>query len=120
MLRLTKFDTNERHWLMKDCCTAITNRTLCTHIVPMRCAQHHPVTHRKYRKYHCIYCCSSVHFFCHVLTVAGLGLFRAVCYVSAPVAIVKSLISLLHGYVACKNLGVVDVKEREALRSKSQ
>jgi len=53
-------------------------------------------------------------------TVAGLGLFRAVCYVSAPVAIVKSLISLLHGYVACKNLGIVDVKEREALRSKSQ
>jgi CDP-diacylglycerol--inositol 3-phosphatidyltransferase len=53
-------------------------------------------------------------------TVAGLGLFRAVCYVSAPVAIVKSLISLLHGYVACKNLGIADVKEREALQSKSQ
>jgi len=57
---------------------------------------------------------------CVLLTVAGLGLFRAVCYVCAPVAIVKSFISLLHGYVACKNLGIVDVKEREALHSKSQ
>jgi len=87
----------------------------------MRSVQHHLVIYIKYCKYHCIYYCSFFHFFCHVLlTVAGLGLFRVVCYVSAPVAIVKSLISLLHGYVACKNLGIVDVKEREALQSKSQ
>lgn len=62
-----------------------------------------------------------LHFLLHILlTVAGIGLFRAVCYVSAPVAIVKSLISLLHGYVACRNLGIVDAKEREALRFKNQ
>nr|CAD7416633.1 unnamed protein product [Timema poppensis] len=52
--------------------------------------------------------------------VAGISLFRAVCYLSLPIAIVKSLIALLQGFVACKNLGTIDVKEREALRSKSE
>ncbi|XP_069691417.1 CDP-diacylglycerol--inositol 3-phosphatidyltransferase isoform X3 [Periplaneta americana] len=52
--------------------------------------------------------------------VAGVGIFRVVCYISAPVAIVKAMISLLHGYVACKNLGIIDVKEREAQRLKTQ
>ncbi|KAJ8676423.1 hypothetical protein QAD02_012210 [Eretmocerus hayati] len=46
----------------------------------------------------------------------GVSLFRAVAYLSAPVAIVKALISVLHGYVACINLSIIDVKEREALR----
>ncbi|XP_015513387.1 CDP-diacylglycerol--inositol 3-phosphatidyltransferase [Neodiprion lecontei] len=48
--------------------------------------------------------------------LAGMNIFRAVLYVSAPIAIVKSLISVLHGYVACINLSIIDVKEREALR----
>ncbi|CAB0044312.1 unnamed protein product [Trichogramma brassicae] len=46
----------------------------------------------------------------------GISLFRAVAYLSAPIAIVKALISILHGYVACINLSIIDVKEREALR----
>ncbi|XP_012266850.1 CDP-diacylglycerol--inositol 3-phosphatidyltransferase [Athalia rosae] len=48
--------------------------------------------------------------------LAGISLFRVVLYLSAPIAIVKSLISLLHGYVACINLSIIDVKEREAQR----
>ncbi|GLH14320.1 hypothetical protein R5R35_007179 [Gryllus longicercus] len=49
--------------------------------------------------------------------VAGFSVFRGICFLSAPVAIVKSLISLLHGAVACKNLSIIDLKEREVIRA---
>ncbi|XP_008478956.1 CDP-diacylglycerol--inositol 3-phosphatidyltransferase-like [Diaphorina citri] len=49
------------------------------------------------------------------LQIAGFSLFRLVCYVSAPVALVKSAISLIHGYVACQNLAIIDVQERKHL-----
>ncbi|PSN38759.1 CDP-diacylglycerol--inositol 3-phosphatidyltransferase [Blattella germanica] len=52
--------------------------------------------------------------------VAGVGLFRIICYLCAPVAVVKSLIALLQGYIASKNLGAVDVRERQAMHAKSQ
>ncbi|KAJ9578385.1 hypothetical protein L9F63_005391 [Diploptera punctata] len=52
--------------------------------------------------------------------VLGVGIFRIICYMCLPVAIVKSLIALLQGYIACKNLGNVDLKERAALHDKSQ
>ncbi|XP_046387160.1 CDP-diacylglycerol--inositol 3-phosphatidyltransferase [Ischnura elegans] len=51
--------------------------------------------------------------------VAGMSLFRLICYTSAPIAVVKSLISLLQGFVACKNLSIVDLKERAAANIKS-
>ncbi|XP_063230211.1 CDP-diacylglycerol--inositol 3-phosphatidyltransferase [Bacillus rossius redtenbacheri] len=51
--------------------------------------------------------------------LGGLSLFRAVCYATLPVAIIKSLIALLQGFVACRNLAIIDVKEREAA-TKSQ
>ncbi|CAK9810734.1 CDP-diacylglycerol--inositol 3-phosphatidyltransferase [Anthophora quadrimaculata] len=43
----------------------------------------------------------------------GISLFRLIMYLSAPIAFIKSAISLLHGYVACINLSIIDVKERE-------
>ncbi|XP_015119686.1 CDP-diacylglycerol--inositol 3-phosphatidyltransferase isoform X2 [Diachasma alloeum] len=49
-------------------------------------------------------------------TLLGMSLFRAVMYISAPIAIVKTAISVIHGYVASLNLSTIDVKEREALR----
>ncbi|XP_054282258.1 CDP-diacylglycerol--inositol 3-phosphatidyltransferase-like isoform X2 [Macrosteles quadrilineatus] len=45
--------------------------------------------------------------------IAGIGLFRLICYASAPVMAVKTAISLVHGYVACCNIGSMDVQERE-------
>nr|CAH7748972.1 unnamed protein product [Callosobruchus chinensis] len=45
--------------------------------------------------------------------IAGLSLFRIILYFSAPVAILKSGISLLHLVVASKNLGIIDVNERK-------
>uniref|UniRef100_A0A1B6MPI6 CDP-diacylglycerol--inositol 3-phosphatidyltransferase n=1 Tax=Graphocephala atropunctata TaxID=36148 RepID=A0A1B6MPI6_9HEMI len=50
--------------------------------------------------------------------IAGMGLFRLICYLAAPVMAVKTAISLVHGYVACCNIATIDVKEREALKQK--
>ena len=40
----------------------------------------------------------------------------SVAMVCFPIAIAKSAIALLQGYLACVNLGSVDVMEREAAR----
>ncbi|XP_014484215.1 PREDICTED: CDP-diacylglycerol--inositol 3-phosphatidyltransferase [Dinoponera quadriceps] len=45
--------------------------------------------------------------------LAGIGLYRLLAYLSAPVALAKAAISLLHGYVSCVNLAIIDVKERQ-------
>lgn len=47
------------------------------------------------------------------VSVAGVGLYRLIVYLSAPVALVKAGISVLHGYVSCINLSIIDVKERQ-------
>lgn len=49
-------------------------------------------------------------------TVLGVSLLKVAAHLSAPVAIVKTLISLLHAYVASQNLAIIDCNEREALR----
>lgn len=51
--------------------------------------------------------------------IGGVGLFRAVAYISFPIAVVKSILSLVHGYVASVNMGIIDVNERAALKKKS-
>lgn len=43
---------------------------------------------------------------------------EVIAIISAPVAIVKTLISLLHAYVAAQNLAIIDLNEREANRQK--
>ncbi|CAB3364487.1 Hypothetical predicted protein [Cloeon dipterum] len=48
--------------------------------------------------------------------VAGVGLFKLLSVVTFPVAVVKALIALLQGYIACINLGTIDVNEREEAR----
>lgn len=45
--------------------------------------------------------------------LAGVGLYRLIVYLSAPIAFVKAAISVLHGYVSCINLSIIDVKERQ-------
>lgn len=51
-----------------------------------------------------------------IVLVFGMSLFRAIMFVCAPIAFVKTAISLIHGYVASINIGIIDVKERQALR----
>lgn len=45
--------------------------------------------------------------------INGTSLFQLVAYGTAPFAIIKSLISVVHGYVACNNIAVIDVQERK-------
>ncbi|XP_075219779.1 phosphatidylinositol synthase [Lycorma delicatula] len=45
--------------------------------------------------------------------ISNVSLFEAICYGTAPFAILKSLISLIHGYVACCNMVIIDAGERE-------
>jgi CDP-diacylglycerol--inositol 3-phosphatidyltransferase len=41
-------------------------------------------------------------------------------WISAPVAIVKAGISVLHAVIAALNLGTIDVMERQQIRQQSQ
>ncbi|KAL0119845.1 hypothetical protein PUN28_007935 [Cardiocondyla obscurior] len=45
--------------------------------------------------------------------IVGIGLYRLIVYLSAPIALVKTAISVLHGYVSSINLSIIDVKERQ-------
>ncbi|CRK91541.1 CLUMA_CG005200, isoform A [Clunio marinus] len=49
-------------------------------------------------------------------TFLGISLFKLIALVSAPVAIVKTLISIIHGIVASVNITTIDTKEREAAK----
>ncbi|KAG4080279.1 hypothetical protein HA402_010771 [Bradysia odoriphaga] len=51
-------------------------------------------------------------------TILGLSLLKVAAVLSAPVAFVKALISLLHAYVAAQNLTIIDAAERENNRKK--
>lgn len=53
-------------------------------------------------------------------TVFGIGLFHLILYLSTPIAIVKTLISVLQMAVACINIGIIDVKEREVESRKKE
>lgn len=51
----------------------------------------------------------------------GISLLKVILVISCPVMLVKTGISLLHGFVASLNLATIDVKEREAAKAvKSQ
>lgn len=45
-------------------------------------------------------------------TVFGIGLFRLIMYVTAPVSLFKTGITLLHMYLAGYNVGMIDVLDR--------
>ncbi|XP_014252564.1 CDP-diacylglycerol--inositol 3-phosphatidyltransferase [Cimex lectularius] len=49
----------------------------------------------------------------------GIGLFRMVAYISLPVCVIKTLFSLIHGYVAAINIASVDRVERLAMKKQS-
>lgn len=53
-------------------------------------------------------------------TVLGIPLFYVILYLAAPVALVKSGISLLHLVVASRNLAIIDVNERKAAKEKNK
>lgn len=47
------------------------------------------------------------------ILVIGLSLFKIVAFLSAPICLVKTGISLLHLVVASTNLSIIDLKERQ-------
>lgn len=48
--------------------------------------------------------------------IGGIGLIRLIVYITAPLAILKTLLSVIHGYVASLNIGGMDAAERAALK----
>ncbi|KAL1501969.1 hypothetical protein ABEB36_007188 [Hypothenemus hampei] len=52
--------------------------------------------------------------------VLGLSLFKIILYLSAPIMLIKTGISLLHCVVASKNLAIIDVNERKKLSTKAE
>ncbi|KAK9892511.1 hypothetical protein WA026_020499 [Henosepilachna vigintioctopunctata] len=50
--------------------------------------------------------------------ILGLSLIKIIIYMSAPIAILKSCISILHLIVACKNLSIIDCNERKEITEK--
>ncbi|CAH1118428.1 unnamed protein product [Phaedon cochleariae] len=51
--------------------------------------------------------------------IAGLGLFKIILFLSAPICLVKTGISLLHLIVASKNLAIIDINERKNIMKKA-
>lgn len=49
-----------------------------------------------------------------------MSLFKLLAIVSAPVALVKTLISVLHGVVASINITTIDATERAANKQKDE
>lgn len=48
--------------------------------------------------------------------IAGLSTIKMLIILTMPCAIVKTLISVIHGYVACCNIATIDVAEREKIK----
>jgi len=53
-------------------------------------------------------------------SVGDISLLRAAAYFTGPLALIKALISLVHGYVACCNIGRIDQRERAAAALKNK
>ncbi|XP_072381586.1 CDP-diacylglycerol--inositol 3-phosphatidyltransferase [Diabrotica undecimpunctata] len=51
--------------------------------------------------------------------IAGLGLWRIIIFLSAPICFIKTGISLLHCVVASKNLAIIDINERKNAAKKA-
>ncbi|CAG9861062.1 unnamed protein product [Phyllotreta striolata] len=51
--------------------------------------------------------------------IAGLGLFRIVLFLSAPICLMKTAISILHCIVASRNLSIIDLNERKNAAKKA-
>lgn len=50
--------------------------------------------------------------------VGGVHFFLVLSYITAPIAVLKSFISLVHGYIAFRNLVAIDTQERKRGLSK--
>lgn len=53
-----------------------------------------------------------------LVSVLGVGLYKLIVIISAPIAIVKAGISVLQGVVGAINLSTIDINERAALAAK--
>lgn len=51
-----------------------------------------------------------------LFAVLGVSLLKLFAIVSAPIAIIKTIISVIHGVVASVNITTLDQKEREGAK----
>ncbi|XP_034237701.1 CDP-diacylglycerol--inositol 3-phosphatidyltransferase [Thrips palmi] len=89
-----------------------------------------PIMHRYYsdRKVLFFMCAGNEGFFASLYLLYftegpllfGISILKVICLLSFPVMLVKTGISLLHGFVASLNLATIDLKEREEAKAKSQ
>lgn len=59
------------------------------------------------------YCALYVNHFTQTPIILGIPVIKAIAGITAPFAILKTCISLVHGYVACINIVSQDTKERQ-------
>ena len=52
--------------------------------------------------------------------ILGMGLFKIICVLCFPIAIVKSILALMQGYYAALTLGDIDVRDRAAEAAKTK
>jgi CDP-diacylglycerol--inositol 3-phosphatidyltransferase len=62
----------------------------------------------------------SIIIFIFTFAVLGVSSFKLLAIISAPIAIVKTLISVIHGIVASVNITTLDMKERENAKKPDQ
>ncbi|KAK9753163.1 CDP-alcohol phosphatidyltransferase [Popillia japonica] len=86
---------------------------------------HHYYSNRNFLFFMCMgnemfYCTLYLLYFTPGPSIFGMSLFKMLLYISTPIALAKSFISIVHCCVAAKNLSIIDVNERKALREKSK
>ncbi|XP_060075880.1 CDP-diacylglycerol--inositol 3-phosphatidyltransferase-like [Ylistrum balloti] len=54
------------------------------------------------------------------ISFLSMGLWQVILYLTAPLAAVKTFISMVQLWAACKNIAAIDVADREAARQKQQ
>ncbi|CAD7086865.1 unnamed protein product [Hermetia illucens] len=68
----------------------------------------------------CFYAALYMYHFTTGPMILGLSFFKLIALLCGPFAVIKSLISLIHAYVACQDLGAIDVKERQEIRQQHE
>uniref|UniRef100_A0A0K8TLC0 CDP-diacylglycerol--inositol 3-phosphatidyltransferase n=1 Tax=Tabanus bromius TaxID=304241 RepID=A0A0K8TLC0_TABBR len=66
------------------------------------------------------YACLYLLYFTPGPRVLGTSLFRVSAIFCAPFALIKSLISVIHAYVACQDLSAIDIQDRLEVRRRDQ
>ena len=61
----------------------------------------------------------TINFSCFFVSVLGVGLWKLILCISAPLSFIKTGISVIHLYVAMQNVAAIDAAEREQMKEKA-